>query len=118
MPCYRRLRGRLFKQAAFLIWAVVALLVIALYWVLWIRHYKKGNHFEDIYGTGIPLFIIPAAFVLVTGIFSMNFMLIIFSVLDIVCEYCSAYGVRKRLHPAKTEESSDEAETKENEDGE
>lgn len=64
------------------------------------------------------LFIIPAAFVLVTGIFSMNFMLIIFSVLDIVCEYCSAYGVRKRLHPAKTEESSDEAETKENEDGE
>lgn len=60
----------------------------------------------------------PAAFVLVTGIFSMNFMLIIFSVLDIVCEYCSAYGVRKRLHPAKTEESSDEAETKENEDGE
>lgn len=64
------------------------------------------------------LFIIPAAFVLVTGIFSMNFMLIIFSVLDIVCEYCSAYGVRKRLHPAKTEESSDEAEKKENEDGE
>ena len=55
---------------------------------------------------------------LVTGIFSMNFMLIIFSVLDIVCEYCSAYGVRKRLHPAKAEESSDEAETKENEDGE
>lgn len=53
-----------------------------------------------------------------TGIFSMNFMLIIFSVLDIVCEYCSAYGVRKRLHPAKTEESSDEAEKKENEDGE
>lgn len=98
--------------------AVVALLVIALYWVLWIRQYKKGNHFEDIYGTGIPLFIIPAAFVLVTGIFSMNFMLIIFSVLDIVCEYCSAYGVRKRLHPAKTEESSDEAEKKENEDGE
>lgn len=79
---------------------------------------KKGNHFEDIYGTGIPLFIIPAALVLVTGIFSMNFMLIIFSVLDIVCEYCSAYGVRKCLHPAKTEESSDEAETKENEDGE
>lgn len=93
-------------------------LAIALYWVLWIRQYKKGNHFEDIYGTGIPLFIIPAAFVLVTGIFSMNFMLIIFSVLDIVCEYCSAYGVRKRLHPAKTEESSDEAEKKENEDGE
>ncbi len=106
------------SKLLFLIWAVVALLVIALYWVLWIRHYKKGNHFEDIYGTGIPLFIIPAAFVLVTGIFSMNFMLIIFSVLDIVCEYCSAYGVRKRLHPAKTEESSDEAETKENEDGE
>ena len=78
----------------------------------------ENIHFEDIYGTGIPLFIIPAAFVLVTGIFSMNFMLIIFSVLDIVCEYCSAYGVRKRLHPAKTEESSDEAETKENEDGE
>lgn len=106
------------SKLLFLIWAVVALLVIALYWVLWIRHYKNGNHFEDIYGTGIPLFIIPAAFVLVTGIFSMNFMLIIFSVLDIVCEYCSAYGVRKRLHPAKTEESSDEAETKENEDGE
>lgn len=106
------------SKLLFLIWAVVALLVIALYWVLWIRHYKKGNHFEDIYGTGIPLFIIPAAFVLVTGIFSMNFMLIIFSVLDIVCEYCSAYGVRKRLHPAKTEKSSDEAETKENEDGE
>lgn len=81
------------SKLLFLIWAVVALLVIALYWVLWIRHYKKGNHFEDIYGTGIPLFIIPAAFVLVTGIFSMNFMLIIFSVLDIVCEYCSAYGV-------------------------
>ena len=93
------------SKLLFIIWAVVALLVIAL-------------HFEDIYGTGIPLFIIPAAFVLVTGIFSMNFMLIIFSVLDIVCEYCSAYGVRKRLHPAKTEESSDEAETKENEDGE
>ncbi len=106
------------SKLLFLIWAVVALLVIALYWVLWIRQYKKGNHFEDIYGTGIPLFIIPAAFVLVTGIFSMNFMLIIFSVLDIVCEYCSAYGVRKRLHPAKTEESSDEAEKKENEDGE
>lgn len=86
--------------------------------MLWIRQYKKGNHFEDIYGTGIPLFIIPAAFVLVTGIFSMNFMLIIFSVLDIVCEYCSAYGIRKHLHPAKAEESSDEAETKENEDGE
>ena len=63
------------SKLLFLIWAVVALLVIALYWVLWIRHYKKGNHFEDIYGTGIPLFIIPAAFVLVTGIFSMNFML-------------------------------------------
>ena len=106
------------SKLLFIIWAVVALLVIALYWVLWIRQYKKGNHFEDIYGTGIPLFIIPAAFVLVTGIFSMNFMLIIFSVLDLVCEYCSAYGVRKRLHPAKTEESSDEAETKENEDGE
>lgn len=106
------------SKLLFIIWAVVALLVIALYWVLWIRQYKKGNHFEDIYGTGIPLFIIPAAFVLVTGIFSMNFMLIIFSVLDIVCEYCSAYGVRKRLHPAKTEESSDEAEKKENEDGE
>lgn len=106
------------SKLLFIIWAVVALLVIALYWVLWIRQYKKGNHFEDIYGTGIPLFIIPAAFVLVTGIFSMNFMLIIFSVLDIVCEYCSAYGVRKRLHPAKTEESSDEADTKENEDGE
>lgn len=106
------------SKLLFIIWAVVALLVIALYLVLWIRQYKKGNHFEDIYGTGIPLFIIPAAFVLVTGIFSMNFMLIIFSVLDIVCEYCSAYGVRKRLHPAKTEESSDEAEKKENEDGE
>lgn len=41
------------SKLLFLIWAVVALLVIALYWVLWIRHYKKGNHFEDIYGTGI-----------------------------------------------------------------
>lgn len=61
------------SKLLFIIWAVVALLVIALYWVLWIRQYKKGNHFEDIYGTGIPLFIIPAAFVLVTGIFSMNF---------------------------------------------
>lgn len=38
------------SKLLFLIWAVVALLVIALYWVLWIRHYKKGNHFEDIYG--------------------------------------------------------------------
>ena len=47
------------SKLLFLIWAVVALLVIALYWVLWIRQYKKGNHFEDIYGTGIPLFIIP-----------------------------------------------------------
>lgn len=56
------------SKLLFIIWAVVALLVIALYWVLWIRQYKKGNHFEDIYGTGIPLFIIPAAFVLVTGI--------------------------------------------------
>lgn len=87
--------------------------------MLWIRHYKKGNHFEDIYGTGIPLFIIPAAFVLVTGIFSMNFMLIIFSVLDIVCEYCSAYGVRKRLHPAEADdEAAEETEKDENEDGE
>ena len=60
------------SKLLFIIWAVVALLVIALYWVLWIRQYKKGNHFEDIYGTGIPLFIIPAAFVLVTGIFSMK----------------------------------------------
>lgn len=42
------------SKLLFLIWAVVALLVIALYWVLWIRHYKNGNHFEDIYGTGIP----------------------------------------------------------------
>lgn len=48
----------------------------------------------------------------------MNMMLIIFSALDIVCEYCSAYGIRKLLHPAKAEENSDEAETKENEDGE
>lgn len=48
------------SKLLFIIWAVVALLVIALYWVLWIRQYKKGNHFEDIYGTGIPLFIIRA----------------------------------------------------------
>lgn len=34
------------SKLLFLIWAVVALLVIALYWVLWIRHYKKGNHNE------------------------------------------------------------------------
>lgn len=47
------------SKLLFLIWAVVALLVIALYWVLWIRHYKKGNHFEDIYGTGIPAFHYP-----------------------------------------------------------
>ena len=107
------------SKLLFIIWAVVALLVIALYWVLWIRHYKKGNHFEDIYGTGIPLFIIPATFVLGTGIFSMNFMLIIFSVLDIVCEYCSAYGVRKRLHPAEADdEAAEETEKDENEDGE
>ena len=39
------------SKLLFIIWAVVALLVIALYWVLWIRQYKKGNHFEDIYGT-------------------------------------------------------------------
>ena len=103
----------------FIIWAVVELLVIALYWVLWIRQYKKGNHFEDLYGTAIPLVIIPAVFVLVTGIFSMNFMLIIFSALDIVCEYCSAYGVRKRLHPAEvSDEAAEKTETKENENGE
>lgn len=34
------------SKLLFIIWAVVALLVIALYWVLWIRQYKKGNHFE------------------------------------------------------------------------
>ena len=81
--------------------------------------YRTTVSSEDIYGTGIPLFIIPAAFVLVTGIFSMNFMLIIFSVLDIVCEYCSAYGVRKRLHPAEADdEAAEETEKDENEDGE
>ena len=107
------------SKLLFIIWAVVALLVIALYWVLWIRQYKKGNRFENLYGTAIPLFIIPAVFVLVTGIFSMNFMLIIFSALDIVCEYCSAYGVRKRLHPAEvSDEAAEKTETKENEDGE
>ena len=31
------------SKLLFIIWAVVALLVIALYWVLWIRQYKKGN---------------------------------------------------------------------------
>ena len=106
------------SKLLFIIWAAIMLIVIALYWVLWARQYKKGNHFEDFYGTGIPLFIIPAAAVLLTGIFSMNMMLIIFSALDIVCEYCSAYGIRKLLHPAKAEKNSDEAETKENEDGE
>lgn len=29
------------SKLLFIIWAVVALLVIALYWVLWIRQYKK-----------------------------------------------------------------------------
>lgn len=47
------------SKLLFIIWAVVALLVIALYWVLWIRQYKKGNHFEDIYGTWIPAFHYP-----------------------------------------------------------
>lgn len=30
------------SKLLFIIWAVVALLVIALYWVLWIRQYKKA----------------------------------------------------------------------------
>ena len=116
--CIGSYKGGFSSKLLFIIWAAIMLIVIALYWVLWARQYKKGNHFEDLYGTGIPLFIIPAAAVLLTGIFSMNMMLIIFSALDIVCEYCSAYGIRKLLHPAKAEENSDEAETKENEDGE
>lgn len=100
-----------------IVWAAIALIAVAAYWILWIRHFKKGNHFEELYSTGIPLFIIPAAFVLVTGILSANIMLVIFSVLDIICEYCSAYGVRKLLHPAKAE-GSDESDKEENEDGE
>ena len=48
----------------------------------------------------------------------MNFMLIIFSVLDIVCEYCSAYGVRKRRNPAENDdEAAKEKKKDENEDG-
>ena len=33
------------SKLLFIIWAVVALLVIALYWVLWIRHWDPAFHY-------------------------------------------------------------------------
>ncbi len=106
------------KKALFVVWIIISVLAVAGYWLFWTKHFKGGNHFEDMYKTGIPLFILPACYVLLTGLLTMNIMLIVFSVLDLVCEYCAAYTVRKQLRDGITVDNSDENEEKEKEDTE
>lgn len=96
------------KKAFLVVWIIISVLAVAGYWLLWVKHFKNGNHFEDMYKTGIPLFILPTCYVLLTGLLTMNIMLIVFSILDLACEYCAAYTVRKQLRDGITVDDSDE----------
>lgn len=96
------------SKLLFVLWIILSIATVAFYWLMWAAQYKKGNHFEDMYKTGIPLFIIPGAYVLLTGLLTLNMMLIIFSALDLVCEYCAAYTVRKQLREGITVSNDDD----------
>lgn len=96
------------SKLLFVLWLIISIAAVAFYWLMWAAQYKKGNHFEDMYKTGIPLFIIPGAYVLLTGLLTLNMMLIIFSALDLVCEYCAAYTVRKQLREGITVSDDDD----------
>lgn len=96
------------SKLLFVLWIILNIAAVAFYWLMWAAQYKKGNHFEDMYKTGIPLFIIPGAYVLLTGLLTLNMMLIIFSALDLVCEYCAAYTVRKQLREGITVSNDDD----------
>lgn len=104
------------SKLLFVLWLIISIAAVAFYWLMWAAQYKKGNHFEDMYKTGIPLFIIPGAYVLLTGLLTLNMMLIIFSALDLVCEYCAAYTVRKQLREGITVSDDDDNEEDEVED--
>ena len=72
-----------FKSAeATVIWIFSFLFLNIFYDILWIRYLADGRKYEKLYQKlifPIPMAITPAAIFLLTGIFTLNAMLIIFS---------------------------------------
>ncbi|QSX04659.1 hypothetical protein JYG23_08045 [Sedimentibacter sp. zth1] len=65
-------------------WIFSTIVLLALYYLLWIRYYVKGKKYCYLYDTviiPIPMAIIPVCLFLFTGLLEQHYLLILFSII-------------------------------------
>ena len=72
------------SKEIFIIWMFTTLFLVLCYWLLWVRYILKGRQFKNLFDKVIipvPMAVLPVLVFLVTCIFTLNIMILIFAIL-------------------------------------
>ena len=89
--------------------AIAALAALAVYFILWIRYFKEGCYYPDIYmknflGIPVPFDVFISIYFITVSLWLSNMVALGFSLVYGVCRLMNAAAARKDLKSRKTEE--------------